>query len=160
MKKILLLFFVGCIAVAGATAQNFDEVQTAFGEFASDLSSALPFASTLGLYWSDSYIGNFAHLGVALSVGAVGLPADAFGSVLKTLTGGAGDANLLDFLPPDLAKAGETFGMPFPAAALEARLGGFILPFDIGLKVGLIPPSIDVGQILTRYRCRLSGYRC
>jgi hypothetical protein len=148
MKKILILFFAGLIAISGVIAQEFEEVQAVFGEFADDLSSALPFASTLGLNWSDSYIGNFPHLGVALSVGAVGLPAEAFGNVLGTLTGSAGDANVLGFLPPELEEIGEAFGMPFPAVALEARLGGFILPFDIGLKVGLIPDSVDMGQIL------------
>ena len=148
MKKILYLLFAGCIAVSGVMAQDFEGVQTAFGEFADDLSSALPFASTLGLNWSDSYIGNFAHLGVALSVGAVGLPAEAFGKVLGTLTGNAASGDLLGFLPPELQEAGEAFGMPFPAVALEARLGGLFLPFDIGLKVGLIPPQVDMGQIL------------
>ncbi len=148
MKKILFILFAGCIAVSGVAGQDFTEVQAVFGEFADDLSAALPFASTLGLNWSDSYIGNFPHLGVALSVGAVGLPAEAFGNVLGTLTGGAADGNLLSFLPPELEEAGKMFGLPFPAVALEARLGGLFLPFDIGLKVGMIPEQFDMGRIL------------
>jgi hypothetical protein len=37
---------------------------------------------------------------------------------------------------PDQLK---TFGVPFPAVALDARLGGFVLPFDVGFKFGFIP---------------------
>jgi hypothetical protein len=84
-----------------------------------------------------------------MSAGAVGLPAEAFGTVLRTLTGGeVTGGDILGFLPDELAEAGKRFGMPFPAVALEARLGGFILPFDFGVKVGFIPDEVDMGQIL------------
>jgi hypothetical protein len=33
----------------------------------------------------------------------------------------------------------ETWGVPFPALAVDARIGGFGFPFDIGLKFGIIP---------------------
>ena len=89
MKKILFLLLAGVLTVSGVAAQEFEEVKGVFEEFANDLSSALPFASTLGVNWSDSFIGHFMHLGVGLTVGAVGLPAEAFGNVLGTLTGGA-----------------------------------------------------------------------
>ncbi|MBN1685621.1 MAG: hypothetical protein JW852_03155 [Spirochaetales bacterium] len=151
MKKILFLLFACILTISGVFAQDpadFEAVKDAFAAFADDLSSALPFASTIGLNWSDSYIGNFPHLGVALSAGAVGLPAEAFGKVLGTLTGGELGGDMLDFLPPELAEFGERFGLPFPAAALEARVGGLLLPFDIGLKVGFIPDEVDMGEIL------------
>lgn len=151
MKKIIVLIIAGFIAIAGISAQDgqeFEAVQAVFGEFANDLSAALPFASTLGLNWSDSYIGNFPHLGVGVSVGAVGLPAEAFGNVLGTLTGGEAGADLLGFLPTELQEYADAFGLPFPAWALEARLGGLFLPFDIGLKVGMIPEDVDMTQAL------------
>ncbi len=148
MKKILFLLIAGVLAVSGVAAQQFEKVEAAFGTFADDLSAALPFASTIGLNWSDAYIGKFPHLGVALVGGAVGLPADAFGKVLGTLSGGEIGGDLLSFLPPELEEVGEAFGMPFPAAAIEARLGGLILPFDIGLKVGFIPDEFDMEDAL------------
>ena len=37
MKKILILFISGFIAISGVTAQDFEEVQAAFGQFADDL---------------------------------------------------------------------------------------------------------------------------
>jgi hypothetical protein len=40
---------------------------------------------------------------------------------------------------PDSLK---TMGLPIPAAALSAKLGGFILPFDIGLKAMVLPESV------------------
>jgi hypothetical protein len=33
----------------------------------------------------------------------------------------------------------EKYGVPFPVVAADARLGGFILPFDVGVKFGYIP---------------------
>jgi hypothetical protein len=32
-----------------------------------------------------------------------------------------------------------TWGVPLPAYTVEARLGGFVLPFDMGVKVGYLP---------------------
>ena len=149
MKKILFLLMAGMIGVSGAAAQQFEEVEAAFSTFAGDLSAALPFASTIGLNWSDSFIGKFPHLGVAIGGGAVGLPAEAFGKVMSTLSGGELGADLLSFLPPELEEAGDAFGLPFPIVpVVEARLGGFILPFDVGVKVGLIPETVDMGEIL------------
>ena len=148
MKKILCLLFAAILTASGAVAQEFEEVKEAFADFAGDLSSALPFASTIGLNWSHAHIGNFPHLGVGLTAGEVGLPADAFGKVLGTLTGGEAGGDLLSFLPPELQEAGEAFGLPFPIATLEARLGGLILPFDIGVKVGFIPEQVNMSEML------------
>jgi hypothetical protein len=36
----------------------------------------------------------------------------------------------------------QTYGVPLPAAAIDARIGGFGIPFDIGLKVGFIPDQV------------------
>jgi hypothetical protein len=33
------------------------------------------------------------------------------------------------------------YGIPLPAFTIDARIGGFGIPFDIGLKVGYIPPD-------------------
>ncbi len=149
MKKLFFLFLTSILVIAGASAQSFTDVQDTFTTFADDLSSALPFASTIGLNWSDSFIGKFPHLGVGVTLGAVGLPADAFGQVLDTLTGGSLGGDMLSFLPSQARDFAETFGMPFPAATIDARLGGFILPFDVGVKVGLIPPQLHLEEKLS-----------
>ena len=40
--------------------------------------------------------------------------------------------------------------MPFPGYTVEARIGGFVLPFDIGLKFGILP-SINLFDINFEY---------
>jgi len=148
MKRLAFVLVLVLLITFGSFGQTFDEVEGAFDSFASDLSAALPFASTIGLNWSDTYIGQFPHLGAGLVVGAVGLPVTAFDTVLQTLTNGAASADLLNTLPPELQPYIKTFGMPFPSVDAEARLGGFGIPFDIGLKVGLIPNSVDISSLV------------
>ena len=43
--------------------------------------------------------------------------------------------------------------MPIPAIALDARIGGFVLPFDVGLKFGFIPDKLrdKLGKINADY---------
>jgi hypothetical protein len=41
----------------------------------------------------------------------------------------------------------QNLGAPLPAWALEARVGGFAIPFDVGVKFGTIPPA---GQLTLR----------
>jgi hypothetical protein len=45
----------------------------------------------------------------------------------------------VDGLGLSVPSALKTYGVPFPAIAADARLGGFVLPFDIGVKFGFIP---------------------
>jgi hypothetical protein len=51
----------------------------------------------------------------------------------------------LDFL--------QTYGVPLPAAAIDARIGGFGIPFDIGLKIGFIPDTVKamMGSVQADY---------
>lgn len=41
-------------------------------------------------------------------------------------------------LPQELLFLGD-LGVPFPAAVIDARIGGIVLPFDLGFKIGFIP---------------------
>lgn len=148
MKRVIIATFLSIFVALGLFGQTFDDVESAFSTFSQDLSAALPFSSTIGLNWSDSYIGEFPHLGAGVVVGAVGLPAEPFDIVVGTLTGGATGSDLLDMFPAEARPYIESFGMPFPSVAAEARLGGFGLPFDVGLKVGLIPESVDVSSLI------------
>ena len=143
VNKIICIALLFLVPLFFLPAQDFtNDIEPAFEAFADSLASALPFASTLGLNWSDAYIGQFPHFGIGVTVGAVGLPAEAFGVVFDALSGGLGA------LPVEVEELADTFGMPFPAAAVEARIGGFGLPFDIGLKAGFIPEQVDLSTIL------------
>jgi hypothetical protein len=59
---------------------------------------------------------------------------DAINNVLDTF-----DANPLPF----------DVGLPLPGYTLEGRIGGFILPFDIGFKIGALPETIPLLEALT-----------
>jgi hypothetical protein len=106
--------------------------------FAGDLASVLPMNSTIGLNWSDAYIGQLIAVppsfGIGVTMGFTGVPYSAIESILVD-TLGASSADI-----PDVVK---DIGLPLPAIALDARLGGFIIPFDIGFKIGFIPKSVE-----------------
>lgn len=142
MKKILGILALSAFVGTGAFAQtppSFAAVQSSFKSFAGDVASSLPYASTIGLNWSWSYIGNLPHFGVGLAGGAVFIPTNGFNEVATTL--GMGNLLPAEFNNPKL-------GLPLPAYVAEARLGGIILPFDIGIKAGFIPPQANLGSIL------------
>jgi hypothetical protein len=97
------------------------------------VANTLGSAAGTGLNWSSAYIGQFPHLGLGLTVGAALIPYDSMRPILETF--GVTD------IPAEFSFL-ETYGIPLPAATADARIGGFILPFDIGLKLGFIPDSL------------------
>ncbi len=135
MKKILALTAVLLIiATAGAFAQTnyqFTQFQKAFQDFASGTASALPLETSVGLNWSDYYIGNFPHFGIGATVGFASIPYSAVDSAMKAFN--VSLPSNLEFL--------KTLGAPVPAYTIDVRIGGFVLPFDIGLKFGYLPPN-------------------
>ena len=113
-----------------AQNRNIGAFEDAFEGFSDEVLKSLPFISTIGLDWSDAYIGKFPHFGVGLSAGFATIPTDAVEDIENIF-----DADILGS-HTDLF---EQIGIPIPAWTLEARLGGFGIPFDIGFKVGFIP---------------------
>jgi len=145
MKRVLIVFAVLIFAASGLSAQiPYDTFGDAFEGFASEISTTLPStAAVAGLNWSPAYIGEFPHFGVGLSVGAFTIPYD-FIEPLVT------DLNLS--LPSEFDYV-KKWGMPIPAYAFDARIGGFALPFDIGLKFGYLPDALrdKLGKINADY---------
>ncbi|HVP18984.1 MAG TPA: hypothetical protein VMU36_08300 [Spirochaetia bacterium] len=133
MKKLLIVLILALVAGAlfAQTIPNFAAFQGAIQNFANGAASALPLESSVGLNWSDAYIGQFPHLGIGLTVGAATIPYSAMQNTISTF-GGTIPSNL-SFL--------SKIGIPVPAYTLEVRIGGFILPFDVGLKFGYLPPN-------------------
>ncbi|MBN2737514.1 MAG: hypothetical protein JXR70_11075 [Spirochaetales bacterium] len=129
MKKILLLCILTLLAL-NVSAQNYSytEFKNAFEDFSETLAAALPFNSLIGLNWSDAYIGNFPHFGAGLTVGLTTIPVAGLKSTLDTLNLGSDQFEIL----------------PVPAAMAEGRIGGFVLPFDIGVKFGMLPPGFSI----------------
>lgn len=117
------------LAVAGAWAQDLTTFQTGFTTFAGELAPTLSYNATVGNNWSDAFIGRFPHLGVGVAVGATTVPVASMTALFSSM----GIA---------LTAALDTYGLPIPAAALSAKIGGFILPFDVGLKGMILPESL------------------
>lgn len=140
MRRILILTIAALLfAPVALIAQtdtdiSFADLQADIQAFADGVASSLPLNASVGLNWSDAYIGQFPHFGVGLTVGASTIPFAAAEPVLEGLglTDLANDPNLEPLL---------RFGMPLPAYAIEARIGGLIIPFDVGIKAGILPPD-------------------
>jgi hypothetical protein len=132
MKKTkrILGFALG-MALFGAVPlfpQNLTDLQKAAGEFSGALAKSLPFNAALGLNWADAYIGMFLpslppHFGAGIALGYTTVDFDAFDGLL----------NQFGLSVPGGFDLGQ---LALPAYVAEARIGGFILPFDVGLKFG------------------------
>lgn len=133
MRKKLIVFLLLTAAVGGFAQLNYmATVKPAFETFAQDVANVLPFNASVGLGWSDAYVGQFPHFGVGVTVGATTIPYDSVRAVM--------DAFAIT-LPAEISYV-QQLGFPLPAYTLDARIGGFGIPFDIGLKVGYVPPDM------------------
>ncbi|MBN2874827.1 MAG: hypothetical protein JXM71_07010, partial [Spirochaetales bacterium] len=130
MKRFVIVAMMA-LFVAGAWAQDpsLADFQAGFTTFAGELAPTLSYNATVGNAWSDAYIGGFPHFGAGVAVGATTVPADSMTALFDAM----GIA-----LPAELAQ----FGLPIPAAAISAKIGGIILPFDLGLKGMILPESV------------------
>jgi hypothetical protein len=135
MKKLLIIAALVVLVASGAFAQtySFSTFQSVFQSFASGSASALPLETSVGLNWSDAYIGQFPHFGIGLSVGAATLPYSAISSAIQNFAPGGTLPSNLSFL--------QSLGIPVPSYTIDVRIGGFVLPFDIGLRFGYVPPK-------------------
>lgn len=133
MKRafLVILVLLSASAVFAAPGVSFANFQSGFSEFAQDLANGAPFNSSIGLNWSQAYIGQFPHFGIGVTVGATTISPGA----MKTMADALGVT-----LPSEFSYV-STYGLPLPAYTIDARIGGFVLPFDIGLKLGYIPPG-------------------
>jgi hypothetical protein len=130
MKKILLAAALLAALTGAAWAVDYATFQGDFQTFADGVANSLPISATVGLNWSPAYIGQFPHFGVGVSLGGMFLPYETIEPIVTTL-------GVEGSIPQEL----KTYGVPFPTIAAGARIGGFGLPFDLGLKFGMIPES-------------------
>jgi len=138
MKRSVVVLLAASLivfAAVGASAFSFSQFQTAGSDFAGGVASALPLESSVGLNWSDAWIGQLLdvppHFGIGVTVGAAAMPYSAIQGALSTF-----GVSL-----PSGANFMSTYGVPLPAYTVDVRIGGFVLPFDIGLKFGYLPPG-------------------
>ena len=130
MRFLAILLFAGISIHGFSQIPDLKEVQKGVTELSENLSKSLPFNSSLGMNWSDAYIGKLfpsmpPHFGVGGAFGFTTLELP----LMRTLAGYFGYQ-----LPFDTGK------LFLPAYTAEARLGGLFLPFDVGFKFGYLPP--------------------
>ncbi|MCL2720560.1 MAG: hypothetical protein FWD47_04385 [Treponema sp.] len=132
-KKICLLAVVLILISAPVFSQSnpIEDVQKAVNSFSAGMAQAMPFNSTIGLNWSDPYIGQLLSVppsfGIGVSAGVTFVNLD----IINGMMGEFGDAASIDI----------PIGLPIPGYTIEGRIGGFILPFDIGIKLGVLDTS-------------------
>ena len=143
LKRFAALLLVGLLFVGAAFANDIDEetqrIERALNELGSGIVGSLSHYNTLGLGWSDAYIGQLFSMppsfGVGVTVGAATIP-------LNVLTGPLGELDIdSDEMLADLPASGvvSRVGLPLPAYTFDARVGGFGIPFDVGFKLGTVP---------------------
>jgi hypothetical protein len=133
MKRVLLVLALILTITIGVSALDYASFANAFEGFADDVASTLPAtAGVAGLSWSPAYIGQFPHFGVGMSLGASTIPYSKIEPLINDL--GIPLPSEFDYF--------KKWGVPIPALALDARLGGFALPFDVGFKIGFVPDKM------------------
>src|SRR6056297_238320 len=146
-KTVFLLLVVAAVLVAPVAAQDelsLDTFEDSFDTFSGEFAKSLPMNSMIGLNWSDASIGQLLavppHFGVGVTTGVTTIPLSVFTDLTDDL--GVDASGGVDDLP--------AMGVPIPGYAVDARVGGFILPFDVGVKVGLIP-NLKIGDVEAEY---------
>ncbi|MDR2210279.1 MAG: hypothetical protein LBO65_02260 [Spirochaetaceae bacterium] len=144
LKKVLVIVLLAAFAVLPLSAQTtITTLEDAIDDAAEILGRAMITNSGLGLNWSDAYIGQLIgkppHFGIGISTGFTGIPLENLDDIYKQF-----DSDGVDSLDIPI-----NF-LPLPTVAGEIRLGGFFLPFDIGIKA-LPLPKIDVGGVSLKY---------
>jgi hypothetical protein len=150
MRRLTVLILL-CMLALPLSAQleySYDDLVDNFQAFADGVATTLPFNALMGLNWSDAYIGNFPHFGAGLTIGFTIMP---YGSLSDTLE--QFDIDLSTIANEEIGNMLKDVGMPFPAIALEGRIGGFGIPFDIGVKLGYysrdwVVPILPEGLII------------
>jgi len=145
MRKTALFCLLFCLLISVPVFSedplpiNIGDLQATMDKFATELALSLPFNSSMGLNWSDAHIGQlidkkppFFHFGVGFSAGFTTMELGSFNT-------------LINYFAPALPEWVLDFGgFPLPGYAVEARIGGIILPFDVGVKFGILPIKAEL----------------
>ncbi|MBP5358254.1 MAG: hypothetical protein J6Y69_03610 [Treponema sp.] len=126
-----------------------ETVTNGLNDFAKEIMVAAPEAATQMNVWQEAHIGNLfpsihPHFGGGLSIGGTAINmtgfktaavevANQFNTISAAMLGDTIDPVIFEKIP-------EKFVLP--SASLDLRLGGFVMPFDIGIFVIMTNPNI------------------
>ena len=128
--KIMAVLLIAGVSFSGfSQAKDLNEIQAIANQFSEELAKTLPLNSSVGLNWSDAFIGKLfpslpPHFGIGASFGITAMKSGA----INDLAGSFGYKVPFD-----------SNSMFLPAYTVEARIGGVVLPFDAGFKIGYLP---------------------
>jgi hypothetical protein len=130
-----ILVFLLPVSGVFSVQTNLGELEKNAKNFNAEITHNLPLYAGLGLNWSDAYIGQLLsvhpHFGLGVSMG---FSASNFGSYKALMN--SFNLNTTGF-----------DALAIPAALLELRLGGLVLPFDMGFKIGKFN-NISTGMLI------------
>lgn len=132
MKKTLSILLVSLFALSIPFAQVAQEIDARMGLFLDELNKSIPDNAVSGTTWSDAYIGSIIGVPPHFGIGA-------------TTTFTKFDTARLQPLLDYFGVTTPVPGLPLPAYAVEARVGGLILPFDVGARFGYLPSTTISG---------------
>lgn len=124
MKKILvvLLALSMCFSLSALDLSDIDDVKNVLDGYAQGVVDAIPTEVSADNLWADAYIGQLIsippHIAFGINFGCGFAKNDNALNSLADLTG--------------IESVSKLPGAPVPAASFNARIGGIILPFDIG----------------------------
>ena len=132
-KKIIAIGLVLLLTLS-VFATPADKVSQGLEDFSIQLFDVIPNVALQQGVWPEAWIGNIfpsapPHFGLGLSFGAAELPIDGLNKALSQFNEVSGGASF-PALSNDLA---------FPTFTVDARIGGLILPFDIGMSFMRLP---------------------
>lgn len=125
MKRILCILLI--LSVCFTSAFSFDlnspeEISNVLDDFASNIVQTIPTEVSVDNLWADAYIGKLIavppHVAVGVNFGSAFIKDNSVLQGIGAMTG----IPLISKLP----------GAPVPAISFNGRIGGLILPFDIG----------------------------
>jgi hypothetical protein len=156
-KKMVILGLIAILGIVSVSAQDvsLEKLNASINGITDGFTRALTFNSTLGLNWSDAYIGQIVgappHFGFGISAGLSTMN-------IGRLTGDFKSAGIMSSGGPSMFSSGMSY-LPIPTGLVELRIGGFMLPFDVGVKVDLVPSlEMPLGDVKTRFDYTFFGF--
>ena len=131
LSVLAAVFLVSTASVFGTSA----DIDKAFESFTDKMTEVLPETTTQLGVWSDAYIGKLfpsapPHFGVGVTVAGTFINTEEFSSTVETIVNeingkAPGASQDFNFSIPNT--------IPLPAYSINVRIGGIILPFDVGV---------------------------
>lgn len=138
-RLICALFLVFAAVIPAFSDES--TISSYLGDFTTNLTEVIPENTTQLSVWPDAYIGKFLpsvppHFGFGLSISGTLMDTSQLSGAINDITstmqsGVTAASDAFNITLPTLFSIPDKFVMP--VYSVNARIGGFILPFDIGV---------------------------